>query len=167
MASRKNDRAVAHVEQLLAGTAGTSPSRIWLGTPAYPNSRGESRDEASHEAGHQQEETTDILNGSKKADIAQGQGIRPIQHLGKVISSLEKNNDNQSAAEQHIRRVIFDESAEVNTNRPNEGTNSTRFVLLVPKLRVLQNSIPKHTRSLLVASFSDTAALTSGSTRQY
>ncbi len=106
MASRYKDRAVAHVEQLLAGASGTIPSRIWHGTPAYPSSRGERRDEASHEAGHQHEETTTILNGSKKADIAQGQGIRPIQHpfLGKVISSLEKVTI-QSAGEQHIRRV--------------------------------------------------------------
>ncbi len=70
MASRFNDGALAHIEQLLAGATGTSPPYIWHGTPAYPNSRGERRDEASLEAGHQQEETTDILNGSKKADIA-------------------------------------------------------------------------------------------------
>jgi hypothetical protein len=55
-----NDRALAHIKLVRAG------AWIMLGCQPAPAHRGESRDEASVEAAHQEEETTAILDGSRR-----------------------------------------------------------------------------------------------------
>ncbi len=60
-----NDWAIAHIEQVCAGTGNTLWSHIWQEIPAHSSSQRGSRYEASSEAIHQ-EETTTILDRQRR-----------------------------------------------------------------------------------------------------
>jgi hypothetical protein len=52
MPSRCNDRALAQIKLVYAGTMNIPRPNIWQGSPIYPSFQGNSRDEAGKEADH-------------------------------------------------------------------------------------------------------------------
>jgi hypothetical protein len=67
--SQYNDRALAHTERVCANARYVSQLHLWQETPTGPNLQGGSRDEASLEATHQEEETLTILDGCRRRRV--------------------------------------------------------------------------------------------------
>ncbi len=64
---------MANIIQVRPGTMDTSLAHIWQRTPAYTCSQGDSWDEASEKAAHQEKETTTILDTCGRAAEAESE----------------------------------------------------------------------------------------------